>query len=98
MSLLSQLLGNEDLSNIDQKINNIISKIDNSNTNVEKKESKSLEDLTGDFLGLVDDAESSNPANNEFEKLFKDINIPNERLARYATYDEIYNSVSLTKR
>lgn len=99
MSLLNQLLGSQDLSNIDQKINNIISKIDSfSQTDIEEKDSKSIEDLTGDFLGLVNDSNTNLNSNNEFEKIFTNINVPTERLSRYAIYDEIYNSVPLIKR
>jgi len=96
MSLLNQLLGSEELSNIDQRIDGIMSKIDNIYSEPEDT-TKSMEDLTGDFLGLVSDSEDSSP-NSEFEKLFMNVNVPSQRLARYSTYDEIYNSVPMIKK
>lgn len=96
MSLLNQLLGSPDLSNIDQRIDGIVSKIDTFQKN-EEPDTKSFEDLTGDFLGLVGDSDSGT-STSEFEKLFNNVNVPSERLARYSTYDEIYNSVPLIKR
>ena len=96
MSLLNQLLGSEELSNIDQRIDGIMSKIDNIYSEPEDT-TKSMEDLTGDFLGLVSDLEDSSP-NSEFEKLFMNVNVPSQRLARYSTYDEIYNSVPMIKK
>src|SRR6056297_2640165 len=98
MSLLNQILGNPELSNIDSRIDDLVSKFGELDTNDEPS-AKNFEDLTGDFLGMVDDSnESSNESSNDFEKLFEDINIPTERLSRYSTYDEIYKSISLTKR
>jgi len=94
MSLLNQLLGSPELSNIDYRIDNIVSKI-NKIYQPEEPVGKSIEDLTGDFLGLIDDA---NETTHDFEKLFKNINVPSQRLARYSTYDEIYNSVPLIKK
>ena len=96
MSLLNQLLGSEELSNIDQRIDGIMSKIDNIYSEPEDT-TKSMEDLTGDFLGLVSDSDNDSP-NNEFEKLFMDVSVPSQRLARYSTYDEIYNSVPMIKK
>jgi len=98
MSLLNQILGNPELSNIDSRIDDLVSKFGELDTNDEPS-AKNFEDLTGDFLGMVDDSnESSNESSSDFEKLFEDINIPTERLSRYSTYDEIYKSISLTKR
>ncbi len=52
-SLLSQLLGSPDLSNIDNKIDDIIQNLNNPNSkSTTETESKNLDDVTGDFLNL----------------------------------------------
>ena len=99
MSLLNQLLGNPELSNIDSRVDDLVSKFGELNANNEEPPVKSFEDLTGDFLGIVDDSSSEgSDSSSDFEKLFENVNIPAERLSRYSTYDEIYKSIALTKR
>jgi len=99
MSLLNQLLGNSELSDIDTRIDDLVSKFGKLNTNNEESV-KNFEDLTGDFLGMIDTDSNDQQGNssNEFEKLFSNVNVPIDRLNRYSTYDEIYKSISLTKR
>ena len=101
MSLLNHFLGNPDLSDIDQRIDTLITKVNTlSLSNAEElKNQKTLDELTGDFLGLVSDDES-NTSNKQFDisNLFADVSVPSDRLGRYNTYDEIYNSIPLIKR
>jgi len=99
MSLLNQILGNSELSNIDNRVDDLVAKMGKLNINEKEKSTKNFEDLTGDFLGMVDDSShTNNSSSSDFEKLFADVNIPVERLSRYSTYDEIYKSIALTKR
>src|SRR6056297_574321 len=99
MSLPNQILGNSELSNIDNRVDDLVAKMGKLNINEKEKSTKNFEDLTGDFLGMVDDSShTNNSSSSDFEKLFADVNIPVERLSRYSTYDEIYKSIALTKR
>ena len=104
-SLLSQLLGSPDLSNIDNKIDDIIQNLNNPNSkSTTETESKNLDDVTGDFLNLFQkekDKEGENGGegtNGQFDQLFQNMNVPAERLQRYNLYDELYQSVPMMKR
>jgi len=102
-SLLSQLLGSPDLSNIDNKIDDIIQNLNNPNSkSTSETESKNLDDVTGDFLNLFQKEKDSEDENEnstgQFDQLFQNMNVPAERLQRYNLYDELYQSVPMMKR
>ena len=98
-NLLSQLMGSPDLSDIDNKIDSIIQGLNSTSSQDNEKDSKNLDDVTGDFLDLFqkEDTESSGEFK-QFDQLFQNISVPNERLQRYNLYDELYQSVPMMKR
>lgn len=97
MTLLNQLLGNSKLADIDSRVDDLVAKFGQLDTN-DDIPVKNFEDLTGDFLGIIDDTSDDLKRTNEFEQLFSDVTVPSDRLLRYSTYDEIYKSIALTKR
>ena len=59
MSLLSQLMGTPELSNIDDRIDSIINNVKINYSSQESKDKQNLEDATGNFLGLMDKNEAT---------------------------------------
>lgn len=103
-SLLNQLLGSPDLSNIDNKIDSIIQNLNSISDTSTSQETdfKNLDDITGDFLNLINTDNPNGSSNDQsiqqLDQLFQNVSIPNERLQRYRLYDELYQSVPLIKR
>ena len=89
MPLFSNISGDQDLEQIDQRIEGIFS-------NIPKNEldKTSTEDLAGSvFDSLVDNADLD-----EVNKLFDNISIPYERIQRYGVYEELNRAVPIIKR
>ncbi len=89
MSLFSKISGDDQLENIDIRINNIFEKIPKNDL-----EFTSADDLTGDIVdSIITDSDQ-----NEITQLLDNISIPHERIQRYGVYNELNRAVPIIKR
>jgi hypothetical protein len=97
-SFTSHVFKDKELSDISTRIDDLIGNIPLPD------EESPVEDITGKFIDQVllkDDSKSKKGVFGETleqDKLFDDISVPAERLARYAVYKEINRSVPIIKR
>ncbi len=88
MSLFSKISGDEGLTNIDNRIDSLFTKIPS------KNEFVSAEDLTGEAVDSI----ISNSDSNEVSQLLENVSIPHERIQRYGVYTELSRAVPMIKR
>ena len=89
MSLFSKISGDDQLQNIDARIDDIFEKIPKNNL-----EFTSADDLTGDIVDSV----ITDTDQNEITQLLDNISIPHERIQRYGVYNELNRAVPIIKR
>lgn len=90
MSILTQLVGDKKLHDLDTRVDNLVS---NLNTG---QDEQSSDDLTSDTIGSILSQEGSESGSeDEMSKLFQSVSIPQARLARYQMYTEIRQSVPI---
>ncbi len=89
MSIFSDIAGDDQLKNIDSRIEDLFNKIPN-----DSEEFTSAEDLTSDVVdSIIGDTNES-----EMAQLFENISIPHERIQRYGVYTELNRAVPIIKR
>lgn len=87
-SIFSKIFGDPSYSDVEDQIDKILSKIPDKNNFT----------TTDDSTGKIIDSFLEQSSTEEVGKLFESISVPAERLARYATYDEIFKSVPIIRR
>ena len=102
MGFIADLFGNKSTDSILDKIDQIVERLPL------KQPDKHFDNLVNGALKEIVDFDNTtdtkqknkNKSNNidEIEKLLQGINVPENRLRRYDTYDDIYKSIQLVKR
>ena len=88
MKLMGKFFGSKKLSDLDDKIDNLINLIP------PKAEDPSSEDSTGKIV----DSFLSQSSDDDVGKLFQNVSIPQQRISRYNLYDEMNRSIPIIKR
>jgi len=91
-TFFSHVFNDKELKDIGTKIDNLVGSIPT------PAEPSPVEDVTGKFIDQVLLKDSDGSMTNDQQKLFDDVSVPAERLARYAVYKEINRSVPIIKR
>jgi len=86
----SGLFGDKALSDLDSKVDDIMNAIPK-----QLDSSSTTEDTTGQ---IINSFLSQNTDDDDVGKLFQDIAIPNQRIARYNIYDEMNRAVPIIRR
>ena len=87
MSLVGRILGDKDLDQLLNRIDNIITNFPIVTT---KESIPSTYDTLQEYVSSI--------RGEEFQAILNNISVPKERLNRYNVYDELYSSVQLIKR
>lgn len=89
MALFGTISGDEDLKNIDDRIENLFTDIPKNNL-----DTTSADNMTGSVIdSFIGDSDS-----NEVSQLFENITVPNDRVQRYQVYEEMNRAVPIIKR
>jgi len=88
-NFFSQLFGDKSLTDIDAKVDELINAIPKQNDSFDKSE-----DTTGKIINSF----LSETTDDDVGKLFQNIAVPSQRLARYNTYDEVNRAVPIIRR
>ena len=80
------IFNDKNLDDIDNKINNLTSLL-----NTQTISTSNTTEISSDILSVFNNKD-------DISSVLSNINIPQDRLARYNIYDEMYNSVPLVKR
>lgn len=91
-TFFSHVFNDKELKDIGTKIDNLVGSIPT------PAEPSPVEDVTGKFIDQVLLKDSDGSMTSDQQKLFDDVSVPAERLARYAVYKEINRSVPIIKR
>lgn len=88
MKLMGKFFGSKRVSDLDDKIDNLINLIP------PKADDPSSEDSTGKIV----DSFLSQSTDDDVGKLFQNVSIPQQRISRYNLYDEMNRSIPIIKR
>jgi len=80
------IFNDKNLDDIDNKINNLTSLLNTQTVSI-----SNTTEISSDILSVFNNKD-------DMSSILSNINIPQDRLARYNIYDEMYNSVPLVKR
>jgi hypothetical protein len=101
MGFIADLFGNKATDNVLDKIDSIIDKLplNKPNQHYDNLVTDALKNVI-DTNGDTSETEKKNSKGNieEIERLLQGITVPENRLRRYDTYDDIYKSIQLVKR
>lgn len=100
MGFITDLFGNKPTDSVLDKIDSIIDRLPLKQNDVQfdNMVKGALNDVVG--MGAADDKDSNWNRKNtdEIENLLQGVSVPEHRLRRYDTYDDIYKSIQLVKR
>jgi hypothetical protein len=91
MSIFGSLFGDKKTDKLYDKINSVIDELPRS-----QGSTSTNDDLAVSAINDIIDFSSDDKR--QVDQIFKDLEIPNERMKRYALYESIYDSVQIVKR
>ena len=91
MGIFSKIFGDESLANLDSKVDDLMKAIPRI------EDATSSEDATGKIIDSFL-SQNSDEGGDDIGKVFQNIVVPAERLARYGIYDEINKAIPIIRR